>query len=239
MVHTSIWASGQFSRLSRDAGLLYIGIITLGDDDGRLKGSPALIRSQVFPYSDDVKVADVAKWLAEIEREKLVIRYEVEGEAYYFHPKWEDYQNIREDRRRESHIPAPDFEFAPVSTKRQPSGNQKSGKAPLNISKDNKTKDNINQDVAFVGFWDAYPKKVGKKAAWKAWQRLEGLDAALLSAVMAGLERAKASEQWAKDGGRYVPHAATWLNGERWEDEHKPLVAKNKKYEHVGTDARA
>ena len=29
----------------------------------------------------------------------------------------------------------------------------------------------------------------------------------------------KKTEDWMKDGGQYIPHAATWLNGRRWEDE--------------------
>ncbi|MNH08813.1 hypothetical protein D3C79_682460 [compost metagenome] len=27
------------------------------------------------------------------------------------------------------------------------------------------------------------------------------------------------STDWTKDGGQFIPHAATWLNGKRWEDE--------------------
>ena len=69
-----------------------------------------------------------------------------------------------------------------------------------------------------VTFWPAYPRKVAKEAARKAAARLEreGVD---LAEVMAGLEAARASDQWTRDGGRYVPHPATWLNGRRWEDE--------------------
>lgn len=67
-------------------------------------------------------------------------------------------------------------------------------------------------------FWPAYPKKVAKEAARKAAAKVlaAGADPA---EVMAGLEAARASEQWTRDGGRYVPHPATWLNGRRWEDE--------------------
>jgi len=35
---------------------------------------------------------------------------------------------------------------------------------------------------------------------------------------MTGLKRWKASEQWTKDGGRYIPHPTTWLNREGWND---------------------
>ena len=67
-------------------------------------------------------------------------------------------------------------------------------------------------------FWPAYPRKVAKEAARKAAAKVlaAGADPA---EVMAGLEAARASDQWTRDGGRYVPHPATWLNGRRWEDE--------------------
>lgn len=238
MIHTSIWASGQFSKLSQGARLTFIGIITLGDDDGRLKGSPSLIRSQLYPYDEDIKVANVATWIKEIIAQKLVVEYEIEDEPYLYHPKWEDYQNIREDRRRESHIPAPGFTFSEVTTKRQPNGNQVSTKRPPNISKDNISKDNkidtVDKDKAFVPFWEKYPNKKSKKAAWKAWQKIN-MTPALLATIMAGLQNCMESEQWQKDDGRYIPHPATWINGERWEDVMTPGKKKNDKYDKLNT----
>lgn len=234
MVHRAVWDSGQVAKLSRDARLLYIGLITLGDDDGRLKGSPSLIRSQVFPYDDDVKVADVGRWLKEIEAAKLVVGYCIEEECYFYHPKWEEYQHIREDRRRDSNIPAPTFEFSSVATKRQPKGNQSGDKTPPNISKDNISKDNINQEVLFAPFWEMYPRKIGKKAAWKAWTRIKWTPE-LPARIMASLAAATKSEQWQKDSGRYIPHASTWLNGERWEDELAPGKQKSTKYDGLNT----
>ncbi len=35
---------------------------------------------------------------------------------------------------------------------------------------------------------------------------------------MDGLRRWKGSDQWTKDGGRFVPHPTTWLNREGWND---------------------
>ena len=37
--------------------------------------------------------------------------------------------------------------------------------------------------------------------------------------MIAAIEAQKASEQWTREGGRYIPNPATWLNGGRWEDE--------------------
>lgn len=238
MVHLSLWSSEQVSKLSRDARILYIGLITLGDDDGRLKGSPLLIRSQIFPYDDDIKVSDVSKWLGEIEAQKLIARYEIEGTSYYYHPKWEDYQLLREDRRRESNIPAPLFEFSGIATNGQQNDNQMTTKSPHKISKVKISKvkiiDTVGADGGFQVFWGKYPRKVSRKAAWKVWQKIKP-DEALLSKILRSLEVYSASDQWVKDAGRYIPHAATWLNGERWEDEVGPAKNRSSKYDSVTT----
>ena len=72
--------------------------------------------------------------------------------------------------------------------------------------------------AGFDEFWQAYPKKVGKAAAIKAWSKLKGVT--LLELLNAVRCQAKTAD-WLKDGGQFVPHAATWLNGERWMDEIK------------------
>ncbi|MDZ4799475.1 MAG: hypothetical protein SGI92_15035, partial [Bryobacteraceae bacterium] len=74
----------------------------------------------------------------------------------------------------------------------------------------------------FLEFWHAYPRKVAKPAALKAWTRI-CVDDRLLGTMLAALERQVQSEQWRKDGGAYIPHPATWLNQHRWDDEVGPL----------------
>ena len=70
-------------------------------------------------------------------------------------------------------------------------------------------------DSAFNAFWEAYPKKVGKTDARKAFEKVELPVEVLLDAI----NRHKNSAQWTQDGGQYIPNPATWLNQERWEDE--------------------
>ena len=71
---------------------------------------------------------------------------------------------------------------------------------------------------AFDRFWGAYPRHQGKEAARKAWAKIRP-DDALLAEMLAALERQRASDQWRRDGGQFIPYPATWLNGRRWEDE--------------------
>ena len=70
----------------------------------------------------------------------------------------------------------------------------------------------------FTKFWQAYPKKRDRPRARKSFFKIKNLPD-VFSHLMKGLEQQKASADWQKDGGQYIPYPSTWLNGERWEDE--------------------
>lgn len=70
----------------------------------------------------------------------------------------------------------------------------------------------------FDEFWSAYPRKIAKPLASKAFAKVHP-DAELLARILASVRQQASSEQWCNEGGRFVPHAATWLNGQRWLDE--------------------
>ena len=40
-----------------------------------------------------------------------------------------------------------------------------------------------------------------------------------IDVLLSAISNQKKSEQWRRDGGKYIPHPTTWLNGKRWEDE--------------------
>lgn len=71
---------------------------------------------------------------------------------------------------------------------------------------------------AFEGFWQAYPKRRGKAEALKAWQRLAP-GPELVEQIHSALAQARASPDWRKDGGQFIPYPATWLRRAGWEDE--------------------
>lgn len=94
----------------------------------------------------------------------------------------------------------------------------------LNKTKLNEVKD-ISNDISkntpleqrFETFWKAYPKKTGKGAAEKSFEKIRPTKE-LFAEMMAALEAVKTSEQWQKDSGQFIPNPATWLNQKRWED---------------------
>ena len=83
----------------------------------------------------------------------------------------------------------------------------------------------------FAAFWTAYPRKTAKPAASTAFARIDP-DDATFAAMLAALDRQRRSADWCKDGGRFIPHPATWLNQRRWEDQ-LPEVSKPQTPERV------
>ena len=84
----------------------------------------------------------------------------------------------------------------------------------------------------FSKFWETYPKKVGKGYAEKAFFKISPDDCLLEIMLNAVIVQSK-SEQWQSDGGKYIPHPASWLNGRRWEDEAPQIKNNGHKQERV------
>jgi hypothetical protein len=72
--------------------------------------------------------------------------------------------------------------------------------------------------VLFDKFWKAYPRKVGKDAARKEFDKRKP-DDGLLAAMLSTLAVQVNSKQWTDDDGKFIPHPTTWLKQGRWQDE--------------------
>ncbi|MGH9680886.1 MAG: hypothetical protein ACRD4Y_13130, partial [Candidatus Acidiferrales bacterium] len=70
--------------------------------------------------------------------------------------------------------------------------------------------------VGFEEFWNVYPRKLNKRRAARAWKKIESSEARI---VLASVEDWKKTDQWSRDGGRYIPYPATFLNDRRWDDQ--------------------
>lgn len=116
----------------------------------------------------------------------------------------------------------PEKEAETESKKRAPVGAKRSRKA---APAETVEAENVPEyELLFTEFWKAYPNKKAKQAAVKAWKRLKP-DRALFNVIMQALKAAKRSDQWSRDGGRYIPHPASWINGQRWEDQDAEVAA--------------
>lgn len=91
----------------------------------------------------------------------------------------------------------------------------------------NKNKNIYMLKNGFNLFWERYPKKLAKRDAEKAFDKIKP-DEKLFNLILEKLELYKQSEAWLKDGGQFIPYPATWLNGRRWEDEITPAIQGKK-----------
>lgn len=71
-------------------------------------------------------------------------------------------------------------------------------------------------------FWKQYPRKVAKPNALKAWKRIKP-DDDLLKKMLAAIN----SQGLSSREIQFVPHPASWLNAERWNDEVKTANTSN------------
>lgn len=75
-----------------------------------------------------------------------------------------------------------------------------------------------NYTPEFMQFWNTYPKTAGKHAAFLAFQKVNPQNGDL-EKIIESVKKHQGLEQWQRDDGKYIPHASTWLNQRRFEDE--------------------
>ena len=85
----------------------------------------------------------------------------------------------------------------------------------------------LAEKTGFDLFWSNFPRKIGKGAAELAWKKLKP-DGPLQARIVQAVKAQCKSEQWRRDGGQFIPHPATWLNGKRYEDELEVKIAQAK-----------
>jgi hypothetical protein len=106
MLNPNVWQDPDFGRLSSEAKVMFFGLISNADDEGRLRGHVAYLKSIIFVY-DDYPAKKVEKIRNEvISIMKNVVLYTVENEEYIQLKNWDKYQKQRDDRVVPSDFPS-------------------------------------------------------------------------------------------------------------------------------------
>jgi len=97
------WTSEQVVSVKPVARLLFLGLVSNADDDGRLKGSPAYLRMVVFP-SDRLSETRIQAMRDELVSAGLIKVYQDEnGNDLIWIPTWHKHQSI--NRYYKSQLP--------------------------------------------------------------------------------------------------------------------------------------
>jgi hypothetical protein len=205
--------------------ILFAGLWCMADRDGRTKDRPKRIKADVLPYDD----CDCDAMLGELVAHGFIERYESEGQAVIQvnnfvthqrpHPK-EPSESLpakpcTNPARTRKKISVPGEYLASCALPSFPSESTSLTPSPVAQPRRAGRK---TPPAGFDEFWSAYPRKVGKGDAQKAWAALPP-DGDLLGKILTAVKWQAGREEWTRDGGRYVPHPATWLRAERWLDE--------------------
>jgi hypothetical protein len=198
----------QVASCSFEWRLLFIGLLTQADRAGRMEDRPLRLKAELFPYD----AVDVNAGLDALVAAGLITRYEVAGRRLVAVKTFSVHQQPHV-KEAPSQLPGPPNEhehgastvLAPQEGKgREQEGKGKEHQAALR--------------ARFERFWSEYPKKVGKDAAWQVWLQRAPVDD-LTDRMIAALREQRASAQWLKESGQFIPHPRTWLSQGRWQDE--------------------
>lgn len=259
------------AECSPAARLLFIGLWTLADREGRLEDRPKRIGAMLMPYED----ADIEALLTELQCGNFIERYDAAEKSVISIPKFAKHQHPH-PKEPVSELPErpADTPCKRPFTRNGPHGREKPAARSVSVAHPSADSDDQLSLVVSTGhgtarqdtvgplpstagtslpsgssfpsgssgssgpsaaaddrgsrvsersfddlFWPAYPRKENRKDALRAWKRHVRVDQ--LPAVMAGLERWKACEQWRRG---IIPHGATWLNRGQWNETPMDLA---------------
>ena len=111
----------KVNALSDDtARLLFTWLIAHLDCEGRLHGDPLTVKSIVFPRRP-IRPQKVEKYLVELEKYELIVRYSCNGNTYLVAPHFEQHQvGLQKSKEAQSQIPPPPPELLQSNSKVSP-----------------------------------------------------------------------------------------------------------------------
>lgn len=225
MFSKTIIDSDAFLDMPHSTQLLYFHLNMRADDDGFINNCKNIMR-MVGCKEDDLKILITKKFVLPFESGVIVIKH------------WRIHNYIQNDRYTETKYKE---EKAMLSLDENKAYTLEEGQCIQNgysLDTQNKSKNKIldinnniygqNEDKnvtekekwedQFEQFYKKYPKKV-KKQDVRKWFKKNKPSNELFSSMLDSLEQFRASFDWQKDGGQYIPYPNTWLNQKRWEDE--------------------
>lgn len=223
IIKESICDSERINKLTPLEEVTFYRLLVNADDYGCFDAREAVVKSRLFPLKENMKLSEVKKILDRLSQVGLIVLYSKDGKPYLCVNKWGEHQRLRVSRHK---YPTPDEADCGSLPQVAASCGKKSleSESESEIESESESEKRKAHDGRFERFWTAYPRKVNKVGAKKAFDKVRP-DDELLNRIIAAIEKQKHSEQWTKDGGQFIPHPQTWLNGHRWEDELAPARA--------------
>ena len=213
MFAKTIVTSDAFLDMPASTRCLYFLLGMVADDDGFVNNPKSIMR-QAGSTTDDMNLLIAKRFILTFQSGVVVIKH------------WCIHNTIQKDRYKETKyleekstlMLDENKAYTEAETDVCPPCIQAVSNSDTQdrLSKARKSKDSKKDICAdFEQFWSAYPRKINKQGALKAFEKVD----VPVETLLAALENHKRSAQWVKDGGQFIPHPTTWLNQRRWEVE--------------------
>jgi hypothetical protein len=102
-IKPEFWEDEKIGKLPVSCRLLFIGMWTFADDFGCVKGNAALLKSQIFPYDENMRTSEVKKWIDALVEARMLIPIIHNEESYYYIRTFRSHQ-VLDTRYSKSYI---------------------------------------------------------------------------------------------------------------------------------------
>lgn len=102
-IKPEFWEDEKVGKLPIPCRLFFIGCWNFADDFGCIKGNAALLKSQIFPYDENLRVSEVKKWIDALVNARMLIPIIHAEESYYFIRTFRSHQ-VLDSRYSKSYI---------------------------------------------------------------------------------------------------------------------------------------
>lgn len=102
-IKPDFWEDEKIGKLPIPCRLFFIGCWNFADDFGCIKGSVALLKSQIFPYDENLRVSEVKKWIDALVDARMLIPIIHVEESYYYIRTFRSHQ-VLDSRYSKSYI---------------------------------------------------------------------------------------------------------------------------------------
>ena len=214
IIREGILTSPRMAKLGWAEEVFYRRLHSVVDDFGRYYADLGLLRAGCYPRQlTKVSDSDIGKWLRACVDAALVRVYPAQdGESYL-----EVLDFGQQVRAKKSKFPDA-LSTCAADAKQVPADARLGVSVFVSESVLSSPPGAEPPTDLFDEFWKAYPNKVGKDAARKAFEKRKPARP-LLDAMLAAIAIQRTTKQWTDNGGQYIPHPSTWLNEGRWQDE--------------------
>lgn len=93
-IKPEFWTDEKIGSISIQSRLLFIGMWTYSDDYGVCKASPQLLKSEIFPYDEDLRAKQVAEWCDALVNARMIHPFEYNGERLYVIRTFRSHQKV-------------------------------------------------------------------------------------------------------------------------------------------------